>query len=186
MKKTWIIIGIIVIVVVLYAWSSYNGLISLKETATAQWQQVESEYQRRFDLIPNLVESVKGIMSQEQKIFGDLADARSHYTGATSVSDKALAAGQVETALGRLLAIVENYPQLRSSETVQNLMIQLEGSENRISVGRQRYNDAVRKYEITIKRFPKVIFASLFGFDDINYFESDAGAEDAPKVDLSQ
>lgn len=182
MKKTLIIIGIIVVVVALYAWSSYNGLVTMRETATAQWQQVETDYQRRFDLIPNLVESVKGLMAQEQTVFTVLADARTKYSGAQTVNDKAQAAGQVETALGRLLAVVENYPNLRSSETVQNLMVQLEGSENRISVARQRYNDSVRVYQTSIKRFPRAIFASLFGFEGMNYFEAATGAENAPAV----
>ena len=184
MKKTVIIIIAIVVLVGLYGWSSYNSLVSLKETATAGWQQVETQYQRRFDLIPNLVESVKGAMQQEQTIFTALADARAKYAGATSVNDKALAAGQVETALGRLLAIVENYPTLKSSETVQNLMTQLEGTENRVSVERQRFNEAVREYQLGIKRFPRLIFAAMFGFGDMQYFDAQSGAENAPKVDL--
>ncbi len=182
MKKTLIIIGVIVIVIFFYGLTAYNSLVTMKESATAQWQQVETQYQRRFDLIPNLVESVKGIMKQEQTVFTALADARTKYSGAQTLNDKAAAAGQVETALGRLLAIVENYPTLKSSETVQNLMTQLEGTENRVSVERQRFNDTVRIYEVAIKRFPRSIFASMFGFDDINYFEADKGAENAPKV----
>lgn len=182
MKKTLIILGAIVVVVALYAWSSYNGLVTMKEAATAQWQQVETQYQRRFDLIPNLVESVKGIMQQEQAVFTALADARTKYSGAQTVNDRAQAAGQVETALGRLLAVVENYPTLKSSETVQNLMIQLEGTENRVSVERQRFNEAVRVYQVSIKRFPRSIFASMFGFESLNYFEAQEGAENAPQV----
>lgn len=184
MKKTLIIIGIIIVILAVYAWTSYNGLVTMKETATAQWQQVETQYQRRFDLIPNLVESVKGIMKQEQSVFTALADARTKYAGAQTVNDKAQAAGEVESALGRLLAIVENYPTLKSAETVQNLMTQLEGAENRVSVERQRYNDDVRTYETAIKRFPRSIVASMFGFEDLNYFEAATGAENAPKVEF--
>ncbi len=184
MKKTLIILGVVVVVMFLYGLSAYNGLVTMKETTTAEWQQVETEYQRRFDLIPNLVESVKGIMAQEQSIFTALADARTKYSGAQTLNDKAVAAGQVETALGRLLAIVENYPTLKSSETVQNLMIQLEGTENRVSVARVRFNNAVKIYEVAIKKFPRNIMASIFGFGDINYFEADQGTEIAPKVEF--
>lgn len=182
MKKTLIVIGIVVLLVIAYIWTSFNGLVSMKEGVTAQWQQVETDYQRRFDLIPNLVESVKGAMKQEDAIFTAIADARTKYSGAQTASDRALAAGQVETAFGRLLAVMENYPTLKSIDTVQNLMTQLEGTENRISVARQRYNDGVRIYETTIKRFPRSVIASMFGFDDINYFEADSGAETVPKV----
>ena len=184
MKKSTIVIIVIIVIILLYGWSTYNGLVTKRETATAQWQQVETQYQRRFDLIPNLVESVKGAMKQEQTVFTALAEARTKYSGAVTVNDKALAAGQVETALGRLLAVVENYPTLKSSETVQNLMTQLEGTENRVSVERQRFNDDVKLYEMSIKKFPSSIFASLFGFGDMSYFEAQAGAENAPKVSL--
>jgi LemA protein len=182
MKKTLIVIGVIIVIIFLCGLAAYNGLITMKEAATAQWQQVETQYQRRFDLIPNLVESVKGAMKQEQTVFTALADARTKYSGAQTVNEKAAAAGQVETALGRLLAVVENYPTLKSSETVQNLMTQLEGTENRVSVERQRYNDNIKTYEVAIKKFPRSIIASMFGFGDMNYFEAQNGAENAPKV----
>lgn len=184
MKKTLIIVAVIVVLALLYGWSSYNGLVTMKESATAQWQQVETQYQRRFDLIPNLVESVKGAMKQEQAVFTAIAEARTRYSGAATVSEKAAAAGQVETALGRLLAVIENYPTLKSSEAVQNLMTQIEGTENRVSVERQRYNERVQTYQVAIKRFPRAIIASMFGFGDLNYFESAAGAENAPKVNF--
>lgn len=184
MKKTLIILAIVVILAALYAWSAYNGLVSLRETATAQWQQVETQYQRRYDLIPNLVSSVKGIMKQEQTVFDDLAKARSAYAGAATASDKAAAASQVETALGRLIAVVENYPTLKSSDAVQNLMTQLEGTENRVSVERQRYNDDVRAYETAVKTFPRSAVASMFGFGDMNYFQAQTGAANAPQVNL--
>ncbi|OHA16616.1 MAG: LemA family protein [Candidatus Taylorbacteria bacterium RIFCSPHIGHO2_02_FULL_45_28] len=184
MKKPLIIIGIVIIAIVLYFWSSYNGLVTLRENATAQWQQVETSYQRRFDLIPNLVESVKGILTQEQTIFTALADARTRYAGAQTVPDKALAAGQLETSLGRLLAVIENYPTLKSSENVRDLMTQLEGTENRISTERGRFNDTIKIYQVAIQRFPRAIVASLFGFEKMEYFEAQAGAETAPKVDL--
>lgn len=184
MKKTWVIVLAVVLVVLLYGWSAYNSFVSKNESVDKQWAQVETQYQRRFDLIPNLVESVKGIMKQEQTIFNALAEARTRYAGAVTVDAKAVAAGQVETALGRLLAVVENYPTLKSSENVQILMIQLEGTENRVSVERQRYNDNVRDLNVSVKRFPSNVVAGIFGFNERNYFEAAAGAENAPKVNF--
>lgn len=185
MKRSWIVL-LVVALVALYSWSTYNGLVSSNEAVTGQWQQVETQYQRRFDLIPNLVSTVKGAMAQEEKIFGDLAEARSHYAGAATVSDKAAAAGQVESALGRLLVVMENYPQLKSMETVQTLMAQLEGSENRIAVERQRYNEAVQSFNVQIKRIPSKWIAAFAGFSEQKYFEAEAGSEKAPAVDFSK
>lgn len=182
MKKTGIIVLIVVIVLVLYGWTSYNGFVTLNEGVNNQWSQVETQYQRRFDLIPNLVESVKGVMKQEQAVFTAIADARTRYAGATTVDAKAQAAGQVESALGRLLVITENYPQLKSSETVQTLMVQIEGTENRVSVERKRFNDVVRDYNLKTKRFPGSVFAKIFGFAPHTYFESTQGAENTPQV----
>src|SRR3989338_7842727 len=162
-KFTWSVLGIVV-VLVLYSWSLYNGLVKANENITGQWAQVETQYQRRFDLIPNLVNSVKGILAQEQKIFGDIAEARTRYASAKTPNDKALAASQVESAFARLLVVMENYPQLKSSENVRDLMTQLEGTENRISVERTRFNDMVRDYNVSIKRFPKNILAAITGF----------------------
>lgn len=180
-RTLWIVVGVLVLLA-LWLGGTYNGLVKRNEAINGQWAQVETQYQRRFDLIPNLVNSVKGIMAQEQKVFGDLADARTRYAGATSAESKVRAANDVESALGRLLVIVENYPQLRSSETVQTLMIQLEGTENRISVERGRYNDTVKNYMTRIKRFPTNMVAGLFGFDERTYFQAQTGAENAPTV----
>jgi LemA protein len=182
-KFTWAVL-IIVVVLVLYSWSLYNGLVKANENITGQWAQVETQYQRRFDLIPNLVNSVKGIMNQEKQVFGDLAEARTRYSGATNVNDKVKAANDVESSLGRLIVVVENYPQLRSSETVLTLMAQLEGSENRISVERGRFNDVTRVYNTKIKRFPANLVSPLFGFKEKLYFESQSGAEKVPGVNL--
>ncbi len=183
MKKPilWSVLALVVLVV-LTALGTYNGLVSKREAADSQWAQVGTQYQRRFDLIPNLVESVKGAMKQEQAVFGQLADARSRYSGAVTPNDKAQAASGVEGALGRLLVVMENYPQLKSSETVQTLMAQLEGTENRISVERKRFNDLVRDYNLATKRFPSSVVASLFGFSERAYFAAAAGAENAPNV----
>ncbi|MFH1161821.1 MAG: LemA family protein [Candidatus Jorgensenbacteria bacterium] len=182
MKKVWWIILAVVVVVLLYGWSAYNGFVGKNEAVDNQWAQVESQYQRRLDLIPNLVESVKGMMKQEQAIFDTLAEARTKYAGAATVDAKAAAAGAVETALGRLLAVVENYPTLKSSENVQTLMAQLEGTENRVSVERQRFNDTVRVLNVAVKTFPSNVIAGIFGFGERTYFEAAAGAENAPAV----
>ena len=182
MKKILISVLIVVLLGVWYGFSTYNSLVTLSVNADTQWQQVETNYQRRFDLIPNLVESVKGIMTQEKEVFTAIADARTRYSGAKTVDERAAAAGQVESALGRLLVITENYPQLKSSETVQTLMSQLEGTENRISVERMRFNESIQAYNLKVKRIPSSIIASLTGFDERAYFEAAAGAENAPQV----
>jgi len=183
-KKTWLIIAGIVALVLVYGVVTYNGLVSKGEAADGQWAQVESQYQRRFDLIPNLVESVKGVMQQEQAVFTAIADARTRYSGAQTIDEKAAAATEVEGSLARLLVVMENYPQLKSSEAVQTLMSQLEGSENRVSVERQRFNDNVRALNVLVQRFPSNLVASMFGFSERNYFEAQEGAETAPQVDF--
>lgn len=184
MNKTgWIVLAIVVIVGG-YAWMTYNSFVSLNAAVDGQWAQVETVYQRRLDLIPNLVASVQGGMKQEKAVFTALADARSKYAGAQTVDQKAAAAGQVETSFGRLLAVMENYPQLKSLETVQNLMVQLEGSENRVAVERQRFNDNVQALNVKVQRFPSNVLASVFGFKARSYFEAVTGAENAPKVNL--
>ena len=184
MNKTLIVILAVVAVVVLWGFSGYNSLITMNERADAQWATVETQYQRRFDLIPNLVNSVKAVLTQEQTVFGELADARARYSGASSPNERASAATQVESALSRLLVIVENYPQLQSSQNVRDLMAQLEGTENRISVERTRFNDMIRDYNASIKRFPKNLLASMFGFNVRSYFEAVTGAENAPTVNF--
>lgn len=180
-KILWIII-VIAVILGFWAISSYNSLIRSNEAVVTQWSQVETQYQRRFDLIPNLVESVKGVLNQEQEIFTELANARSGYAGANTVDEKIAAAGQVETSLGRLLAIVENYPQLKSSETMQTLMAQLEGTENRIATERGRYNESVQAYNVKVKTFPTSVFAGIFGFDAKTQFDAVESADKAPEV----
>jgi len=179
-----ILLGVIAVLVLigLYVFSTYNSFVKLGINADTQWKQVEVNYQRRFDLIPNLVESVKGIMKQETEVFTAIAEARTRYSGATTPDERAKAAGQVESALGRLLVITENYPQLKSSDTVVTLMSQLEGTENRISVERMRFNDSVRVYNLKVKQLPSSVIASIFGFEEKAFFEVTAGAEVSPKV----
>lgn len=183
-KSTKGIALIVAIIIIGWAWNSYNSFVTLNEGIKGQWAQVETQYQRRFDLIPNLVASVKGVMAQEQKIFGDLANARAAYSGAKTTDEKARAASQVETSLGRLLAIVENYPTLKSSDNVTVLMSQLEGTENRVAVERGRYNEIVKSYNTKAQRFPSSLVAKIFGFSVHAYFESASGAENAPKVNF--
>src|SRR5882724_9683489 len=163
MKKLFIGIAVVVVLILLYGFATYNSLVTLNIAADTQWKQVETDYQRRFDLIPNLVESVKGIMKQEQAVFTAIADARTKYAGATTPDQKAAAATQVEGALGRLLVITENYPQLKSSDTVQTLMSQLEGTENRISIERMRFNTSVQAYNLKVMKIPSSIIAAMTG-----------------------
>lgn len=185
--KNKIIIGFVVIVVLIGLWlmSSYNSMVKANLAVDTQWAQVETQYQRRFDLIPNLVESVKGMMKQEKDVFTAIADARQGYAGAKTVDEKAAAAGKVESALGRLLMITENYPQLSSSETVKNLMTQLEGTENRVSVERTRFNDTVGLFNTHIITFPSNIVASIFGFQKRAFFKAEDTAAKAPAVKLN-
>ncbi len=184
MKKSTIIILAAIILVVGYAGLTYNRLVTANTTADAQWAQVETQYQRRFDLIPNLVNAVKGIMNQEQEVFGAIADARTRYAGAATPDAKAAAASEVESAFARLLVVMENYPQLKSAENVMALQSQIEGTENRISVERGRYNEVVRDYNLSVNRFPSSLVASMTGFDTRTYFEAAAGTEVAPTVNF--
>lgn len=184
-KKILIGAVAVVVLVLVYGLVVYNNLVTARENINSQWAQVETQYQRRFDLIPNLVESVKGIMKQETAVFGAIAEARTRYAGAQSVNDKAKAATEVESAFGRLLAVMENYPQLKSAENVQTLMIQLEGTENRISVERNRFNDRVREFNVMIRRFPSNVIAGMFNFSERAYFEAAPEAKNnVPKVEL--
>ena len=183
-KKTIIVIGIVVLIA-LWAVSRYNSFISTNEAVDAQWAQVDTQLQRRFDLIPNIVSTVKGISKQEQEVFGQIADARTRYAGAGSTDEKAAAAGQFESALGRLLVIAENYPTLQSSQSYRDLTVALEGTENRISVERMKYNDLVRSFNAGVKRFPSSIIARIAGMHARTYFEVSDAAKEVPKVDFN-
>lgn len=183
-KKSWIIIGVLVL---LLAWVllTYNGFVRANLAVDTQWAQVETDYQRRFDLIPNLVSSVQGIFTQEKEVFTAIAEARKGYAGAKTVNEKVQATNQVESALGRLLVIAENYPQLQSSQSVQTLMTQLEGTENRISVQRNRFNQEVATFNGKLIVFPSNILGKIFGFTKRDFFQSAKGAEIAPSVKLN-
>jgi LemA protein len=185
----WLIaIGVILIIIlagVLGFAGSYNGLVKKSQAVDAQWAQVETQYQRRFDLIPNLVNSVKGTMKQEQAIFDAIAQARTQYLNATTTDDKAVAAGALETSFNALvLSLTENYPTLRSSDAVTALMDELAGTENRISVERKRYNDDVYDYNTAIKSFPTNFIAGMFHFSAHDYFASSSGADQPPVVEF--
>ncbi len=179
-----IALAIVGVVLLLGAWlvGSYNGFATQSNAIDGQWKQVEVQYQRRFDLIPNLVESVKGLQKQEQKVFGDIAEARTRYSGASSVDQKAAAASQMESALGRLLVIMENYPEIKSDVAVSRLMDELSGTENRVAVERRRYNELVQSYNTSLSIIPGNMLAGIFGFTRRAYFESAEGSESAPKV----
>jgi LemA protein len=179
-------IGIVVLVLlVIWTMTTYNSLVTKAQAVDTQWAQVETQYQRRLDLIPNLVGAVQGAMKQEKEVFTALADARTRYAGAGSTADKVAAANQVESAFARLLVVMENYPQLKSIDTVSGLMAENAGTENRISVERGRYNEVVGVYQIATKRFPGGLIASIFGFGPREMFQAAEGAENAPKVDFN-
>lgn len=185
MKKVGIVIIVILAIIgimVSSLFGSYNSLVALDENVNAQWANVESKLQRRFDLIPNLVESVKGAMAQEKEVFTAIADARAKMAGARTMDEKVEASSQLEGALGRLLVVTENYPELKSNQNVTALMDELAGTENRISTERDRYNEAVNKYNSQIRKFPKSMIAGMFGFEKRPYFEATGDAGKAPEV----
>src|SRR3954464_11193861 len=151
---------------------SYNRFVSQEEAVKAQWAQVQNQLQRRNDLIPNLVETVKGYASHEEAVFREIAESRSKLAGATTPADQIAAANQQTAALGRLLVIVENYPQLKANEQFNRLMDELSGTENRIAIARMRYNEAVQNYNTSRRQFPGVITARIFKFKDYPLFEA--------------
>ena len=193
-KNKGLIITIVVIVLVaLWGISSYNRLVGMDENVSNQWANVETQYQRRSDLIPNLVNTVKGYAKHESQTLEAVMAARSQATQVkidpSNCTPQQLAAyqkaqGDVTTALGKLLAITENYPDLKANQNFLELQSQLEGTENRINVARKDFNDTAKKYNTSLRRFPRNIIASMFGFEKRNYFEAEAGAEKAPKVEF--
>jgi LemA protein len=188
MKVGLIIIGILVLLA-FWVGGTYvghrNEMVRKKEAVNAAWSQVDVVLQRRADLIPNLVETVKGYASQEQKVFGDIAAARAALIGAKSPQEKIAANGQLDSALGRLLVVVENYPQLKSNENFLRLQDELAGTENRIAVERRHYNQSVQDYNTYIALFPNNIVASMSGFTRNDaYFKTEEGAREAPKVNF--
>jgi LemA protein len=193
-KNKGLIITIVVIVLVaLWGISSYNRLVGMDENVSNKWANVETQYQRRSDLIPNLVNTVKGYAKHESQTLEAVMAARSQATQVkidpSNCTPQQLAAyqkaqGDVTTALGKLLAITENYPDLKANQNFLELQSQLEGTENRINVARKDFNDSAKEYNTSLRRFPRNIIASMFGFEKRNYFEAEAGAEKAPKVEF--
>jgi len=183
MKKFLIVLGIIAVFIVVSFISAYNGIVSKKEDITAKWAQVENQLQRRNDLIPNLVNIVKGYAAHEKTIFEDITLARSQWAKAGTTEEKLKAAQTTDSALSRLLMVVENYPVLKADQTFLKLMDELSGTENRIAVERMRYNDAVKYYNITVKMFPGNIISNLFGYKPATeYFKAEEKAREVPEV----
>jgi LemA protein len=165
---------------------SYNTFVSQEQAIKGQWAQVDSQLQRRNDLIPNLVETTKGFAQHEEAVYKDIADARSRLLAAKSPEETITAANQQTSALGRLLAVVENYPQLKSNEQFNRLMDELAGTENRIAVERMRYNEAVQAYNTKRGQFPSNLTAKMFGFKEYPFFEAPAEAKQVPKVNFGK
>ena len=196
MKKgtiTLLVIGVLILIMVGGTLTTYNGLIAKDEAVATAWGNIQSQYQRRADLIPNLVSTVKGYAKHESETLENVLAARAKATQVTINSDNLTpeklkqyqaAQDELSQALGRLMAVSENYPNLKANENFSELQAQLEGTENRINESRQIYNSAVQTYNVSVRRFPANIVAGMFGFDKKNQFEAEAGAEKAPKVEF--
>lgn len=196
MKKSWIIIIVVVVLVLIgynYGKGKYNNMVVTSEQVDTQWAQVENVYQRRADLIPNLVATVKGYAAHEKETLEGVVEARAKATSTTiNANDMDAAALQkfqaaqdgLSSALSRLMVVVERYPDLKANQSFLQLQAQLEGTENRITVERMRFNEAAQKYNLSIKVFPDNLFANMFGFDEKAYFEAQQGADEAPKVEF--
>ncbi|MBM7870511.1 LemA protein [Clostridium pascui] len=183
--KTVLIVLAVILVLVVPVISSYNKMITLDQKVKKAESNIDTQLKRRSDLIPNLVETVKGYATQEKEIFTDIANARAKLGGAQSVGEKANADSELSGALGRLLVVVEQYPQLKSNENFRDLATNLEGTENRINIARQDYNEAVDVYNTSIRKFPAAIIASLFRFEQREYYKIDEGSREVPKVDFN-
>jgi len=197
-NKTWIIVGVIAILAIIIYSSikgSFNNMVTKEEAVTSQWGNVENVYQRRLDLIPNLVSTVKGYAAHEQETFTKVIEARAKATqinvnpeklDANSLKQFQAAQSELSSALSRLMVVVEQYPDLKANQNFLDLQAQLEGTENRIAVERRKFNEMAQDYNTYIRKFPKNIWASIFGFEKKVYFEAEAGAEKAPKVDFGK
>lgn len=192
-KIVWLIVVVVIVLLCMGACNSYNGLVNKQETATTALANVQATYQRRADLIPNLSKTVQAYAKHEEKTFEEVTKARATVgqirLDADNITPEKLqqfqkAQGDLTQALGKLMVVAERYPDLKASENFKDLQIQLEGTENRINEARQQYNEAVQDYNQSARRFPNVIFASIFGFDRMAKFEAAAGAEKAPEVNF--
>ncbi len=187
LKKGLVAIGVVVaafVIVGVMLMNSYNNFVSLEENVDQSYAQIENQLQRRLDLIPNLVNTVKGYASHEKEVIAAISDARARLAGAKSPADEATANAELSGALSRLLVVVENYPELKADQQFTQLMDELAGTENRISVARKDYNAEVAIYNKTVKSFPGVVVAGMTGFDEKEYFKADPKAEEAPEVDF--
>lgn len=173
-----------IIIIFMLLGSSYNGFVSAEEDVDKAYSQIENQLQRRLDLIPNLVNTVKGYAAHEKEVIQSISDARARLAGARTPEEEATANTELSNALSRLLVVVENYPNLKADKQFTQLMDELAGTENRISVARQDYNEQVGSYNKRIKRFPSAIVANVTGFDEKEYFRADPAAEEAPEVDF--
>jgi LemA protein len=185
-KRNLIIVGVIALVLIgslyFFVTGNYNNFVSLDEAVKGSWAQVENQLQRRYDLIPNLVETVKGYAKQEKDVLIEVTNARAKVGGAANVPEKISANNELSSALSRLLVVVERYPDLKSNQNFMRLQDELAGTENRIAVERKRYNDAVRTYNIAIRSFPANLLAGMFNFPSATFFEAPATAKAAPQV----
>jgi len=189
LKKLLGPIGIIVIILVVIALlfiPKYNSLVTAEENVDSKWAQVENQLQRRYDLIPNLVESVKGYANHEQEVIANITEARAQMGNASSPEEQAVANDALTGALSRLLVVVENYPNLKADANFRQLMDELAGTENRLAVAREDYNNEVQQFNKQVKRFPGNLMAGMFGFEQKQYFKAAAGADKAPSIDFSQ
>lgn len=184
--KTVLIIIAVLAVIILPIIGTYNSMIGLEQQVNASESNIDTQLQRRSDLIPNLVETVKGYAKQEKDIFTDIANARAKLAGAQNITDTANADSQLSSVLSRLLVIVERYPDLKSSQNFRDLSVALEGTENRISVARQQYNNVVNEYNTSIRKFPNSIVAGIFRFNEKPYYKASNGAQEVPKVNFTK
>lgn len=194
--KKWIVPGVILLLIIIVVGSmvsSYNGMVTKEETVTEKWSQVENVYQRRADLIPNLVATVKGYAAHEKETLEGVVNARAKATQTTidpgklnaeSIKQFQAAQDGLSSALSKLMVVVERYPDLKANQNFLELQAQLEGTENRITVERKKFNEAAKDYNTYIRKFPKNLYAGMFGFEKKDYFEAQAGAEEAPKVEF--
>ncbi|SHE35960.1 LemA protein [Thermoanaerobacter uzonensis DSM 18761] len=183
---TLVVLAVIAVLVFGTIYGTYNQLVALDENVNSKWSQIDNQLQRRADLIPNLVETVKGYATHEKEIFDSVNKAREKLLSANTVADKAASNEELNTALGRLLAIAENYPNLKADANFRQLSDELAGTENRIAVARMDYNNAVQAYNTKIRSFPTSIIANMFGFKEREYFKADETAKTVPKVDFSK
>ena len=189
LKTVLIVVGILVLVILvplLYLKGTYNSLVTMDEGVKAAWAQVENQLQRRYDLIPNYVETVKGYARHEKEVFVKVTEARSRVGSAKSLNEKIQANNQLSSALGRLLVVVERYPDLKANTNFIRLQDELAGTENRIAVERRRYNEAVRIYNTRIRSFPTNIIAGMFGFEKATFFQVPKERQEAPKVKFGE